>query len=786
MHTVKHESPPRRLWWMLTLVLVTPAILSAQSTQELAQHLRDLEPDVVSGEQQRQTIGMIQRDIQRRRNRANAQNRAEWEAIKSREDWETYRDKRLQRLKTSLGQFPPRPDTLTSHVTGVVEGDGFRIENLVYESRPGNWVPGNLYVPATVSDSMPALLIVHSHHGDKTHGELQDMGMTWARAGCLVLVIDQVGYGERRAHHFHSQDDYAGEFKSWRQDYYHRYDSGIQLRLAGDSLMGWFMWDLMRGVDLLLARQGVDPQRIVILGSVAGGGDPCAVTAALDKRIAGAVPFNFGGLQPESYPLPEDAENTFNFAMSSYWDSTRGLPRTCSDGFFHWTIVGGIAPRPLIYAHEFMWDREHDPVWKRFERIYGGFYGQRENLDFAIGKGSVRDSSDTASHCTHIGRYHRQFIHPALARWFGIPVDPGDEYNNRIDDAALLCMTSEFRERFAPKPFVELVSELGDARVASARQRLRAQSIEAQRTTLRREFSEVLGPVEPGPPRLLASTADAHFAPSMIVHRLLLETEAGISVPMLLLSPTTNSPSPVVIAVSQSGKAAFLAERSETIAKLILAGIAVCLPDVRGTGETREDAARGRTSGDTDNSVNMQMFGETILGQRLRDLRSVLSFLREREGLDVATVGLWGDSFVVPNPAATDFHVPHDVARSARQPEPLGGLLALLMTLYEDDVDAVYIHQGMASYLSVLDAPQVYIPHDAVVPQALLAGDLSEIASAITPTSLRLSAMVDALNRRMTDEQVQRAYSGLAPSQLELTQFGDDGDAAAWIIESLK
>ena len=35
---------------------------------------------------------------------------------------------------------------------------------------------------------MPGLLIVHSHHRDKTHGELQDMGMTWARAGCLVLV----------------------------------------------------------------------------------------------------------------------------------------------------------------------------------------------------------------------------------------------------------------------------------------------------------------------------------------------------------------------------------------------------------------------------------------------------------------------------------------------------------------------------------------------------------------------------------------------------------------------
>jgi len=789
LNTVTQATSWLRLSWILGLVLITPGVVSAQSPEALAVHLRGLEPNVLSEQQKRQTVGMVQRDIQRRRNAANAQDRSEWKAITSRADWEAYRDERLRRLKMSLGTFPERVERLNWHVTGVIKGAGFQIENIVYENRPGNWVPGNLYVPAIVSDSMPGLLIVHSHHRDKTHGELQDMGMTWARAGCLVLVIDQVGYGERRAHPFDSQGDYSGDFKSWRQDYYYRYDSGIQLRLAGDSLMGWFVWDLMRGVDLLLAREGADPQRIVILGSVAGGGDPCAVTAALDKRIAGAVPFNFGGLQPESYPLPENAEETFNFAMSSYWDSTRGLPGTCSDGFFHWTIVGGIAPRPLIYAHEFMWDRQRDPVWRRFQRIYDGFYGERAKLAFAVGKGSVRDSSDIASHCTHIGRYHRQFIHPAFARWFDIQVGVDGEYSNHVDRSALLCMTSEFRERFAPQGFVKLVSELGESRVASASQRLRTQSVESQRTTLRRELSELLGPVEPARARVLASTTDAQDAqlmPSMSVRRLLLETEEGISVPLLMLSPNSNSASPVVIAIAQAGKEVFLAQRSETIARLIQAGVTVCLPDVRGTGETLEGSSRGRTSGDVGRSVNMQMFGETILGQRLRDLRSVLSYLRDRKDLDGTKVAIWGDAFVPPNPADTDFNVPHDVTREARKPEPLGGLLALLLALYEDDIHAVYIHQGLASYLSVLQVPHVYIPHDAVLPQALNVGDLSDLAAAISPTRLRLSAMVDALNRSMTDEQLRRTYRSLPPGQLALTQIGGSGDPAAWIIESLK
>ena len=103
---------------------------------------------------------------------------------------------------------------------------------------------------------MPGILLCHSHHNPKTQGELQDMGMTWARLGCLVLVMDQLGHGERRQHPFVSAQDYSGQFPVGRQDYHFRYNTGIQLHLIGDSLMGWMAWDLWRGVDLLLVPPG--------------------------------------------------------------------------------------------------------------------------------------------------------------------------------------------------------------------------------------------------------------------------------------------------------------------------------------------------------------------------------------------------------------------------------------------------------------------------------------------------------------------------------------------------
>src|SRR5713226_944154 len=300
---------------------------------------------------------MIETDLRRRHEAANDRDAAEWAQVTSREDWERYLAPRLQALRDSLGRFPAPPAELRAWTTGSVDGDRYRVENLLFESRPGVQVTANLYLPSPRRDGMPALLIVHSHHNPKSHGELQDMGMTWARQGCVVLVMDQLGHGERRQHR-------AGP----RQDYRFRAITGTQLHLIGDSLMGWMVWDIQRGIDLLLGQPGVDPEKMILIGAVAGGGDPAAVAAALDARVQCVIPFNFGGPQPEtSYPLPDDAEESFDYLGRGSWESTRNLRLSGREGFLPWVIVAAVAPRRLVYAHEFSWDRERDPVWQRLQ-----------------------------------------------------------------------------------------------------------------------------------------------------------------------------------------------------------------------------------------------------------------------------------------------------------------------------------------------------------------------------------------------------------------------------------
>jgi cephalosporin-C deacetylase-like acetyl esterase len=824
---------------LVLLPVVAPAAAFAaepSAVARLAEHLRELPANVLAEDQRRALVDEIRDDLDNRLQAANDRSSRQWRTIQSRTDWERFRDERLGRLRESLGQFPAPPEKLDVRVTGTLDGKGYAVENLVYESRPGLWVTANLYRPARLRRSMAGILISHSHHTPKEHGELQDMGMTWARAGCVVLVPDHLGHGERRQHPFVTADDYHEPYRVSRQDYYFRYDTGIQLHLVGESLIGWIVWDLMRGVDVLLAREGVDPARIILLGAVAGGGDAAAVAGALDRRIAAVVPFNFGGPQPETtYPLPDDAEDSFDYAGRGSWESTRNLRRSAADGFLPWVIVGAIAPRRLIYAHEFSWDRPRDPVWKRLERIYG-LYDARDHLAFAHGGGVLQGRPPEATHCTHIGQVHRAMIHPVFRRRFELALTEEDEYQDRRDPSELRCMTPEQERKLRPRRLCELVAELAAGRAAGLHQKLAGKPPEARRADLRTRWARLLGDVRPrGEPRDLIGTpperpGTGEQVGRIWIKRTILTSQSEPPIPVLLLLPlrveeervrlaAPEAGLPVVVPLAQAGKEAFLRHRADQIAALVAGGAAVCLPDVRGTGETRISASRGRSSAATARSSTTLMLGDTMVGARLRDLLVVLRCLRASSHVDGKRIALWGDSFAPVNPPETDSYgaragsrepvagaptprstterasvqeVPRGVDGRPAQSEPLGGLLALLGALFEDDVRAVYVRGAVSDFHSVLESPFVQIPHDAVIPGVILAGDLGELSAALAPRPLRLDALVDGLNRRRSDQAARRIYAPAAaayrkcgaPERLGLHPL--DPPAPRWLLDQLK
>ncbi len=616
----------------------------------VAADFKDVDPNVFPKDDPRakELPRMMGADAKKRMQEANLRESKAFAAVTTKAEWEKYRDVRIAALRASLGTFPDAPKDMPVKVTRELDGDGFVIHNVVYESRPGLWVSANLYLPAKPPEKMPGVIISHAHHTPKTQGELQDMGMTWARSGVAVLVPDHLGHGERRQHDFRTEKDYDKPFRVSRQDYYFRYNSNLQLSAAGESLMGWMAWDLMRGVDVLLKQKNIDKDRIIMLGAVAGGGDPAGVTAALDPRIACVIPFNFGGWQPES-SVVANPDRDFAWFGDGYWESTRGLRNGARDGFAHFVIVGSVAPRKVIYAHEFAWDAKTDPAWPRLQKVFG-FYDAKDSLRVAHGAGSVRESGPGNTHCTHVGATHRKMIYPALKEWFGMPVP--EEYSKRRPSEDLMCWTEAAVKELKPRTAYLVAAERASTYLRGERTRVESLPAAQRCAAVRKGLATLLGDIEPpAKPKVIEGKGESLDAG--ILMRYALELEPGVIVPFLFITPNSDRGRvPVVVMLGHGGKAQLLKGRGSAVAAFLNAGVAVCLVDVRGTGETQPgDGSPSRGGSRTSISQTNLILGQSVVGAQLRDLRSVLRWLQAHDRIDAKKLALWGDSFAKANPA---------------------------------------------------------------------------------------------------------------------------------------
>jgi hypothetical protein len=366
---------------------------------------------------------------------------------------------------------------------------------------------------------------------------------------------------------------------------------------------------------------------------------------------------------------------------------------------------------------------------QRSEKVWG-FYGAKENLATSQAYGLIRLSMERVSHCFSIGPQQRAELYPILKQWFDIPFPSAkdlailpdsqlstnpereeaarQERDRRRPHADLLSMTPEVSATLSRKKMHQLAYEMGERYLRAARERRQALDPKARAAQLRKELQPMLGDIEPA----LSPQAEGAWRrtlPGAEAEAVSLTVEDGIRVPLLLLRPQSGQPAPVVIAVAHSGKERFLASRTADVAKLLQAGIAVCLPDVRGAGETAPAPEGGSYKSLAQREFDL---GRNFLGSRLKDLRTVLAWLRTRPELDRSRMAVWGESFSPPNPA--DLWVDELEYEGSPQiqyrADPSGAHLALLAALYEDDVRAVVGRGALAGYLSGLGDAVTYAP----------------------------------------------------------------------------
>lgn len=189
-----------------------------------------------------------------------------------------------EKLTEIIGPFPGRTP-LNARVAGTLTRDGYRIEKTIYESLPGYYVTGALYVPDGLKGKCPAVFYACGHSVDGFRAEMyQHICINLVKKGFVVFTIDPMGQGER----YEYWDPERQEKRFAIPDHEHSY-AGAQCLIAGYSTARYFIWDVIRGIDYLLTRGEVDPDRIGMTGR-SGGGNLTAYVGALDERLVATAP----------------------------------------------------------------------------------------------------------------------------------------------------------------------------------------------------------------------------------------------------------------------------------------------------------------------------------------------------------------------------------------------------------------------------------------------------------------------------------------------------------------
>jgi cephalosporin-C deacetylase-like acetyl esterase len=289
--------------------------------------------------------------------------------VRSLEEWKAKRPALRRELLYMLGLDPlPERTPLRAEITGTLDRPEYRVEKVVFQSLPGLYVTGNLYLSKKAPPPLPAVVYAcgHSPHPLGAKWDYQDRAAWFAEHGHACFILDTLEFGEVPGLH-HGIHDL--NLWSWLS--------------RGYTPAGVEVWNAMRAVDYLESRSEIDGSRVGMTG-ISGGGATTWFTAAVDERIAAAAPVC----------------STYVFgSQAAHWVASG----QCDCIYFHNTflqdfpIVGAlIAPRPLLIASgqkdsDFPPDGYHE-VFRRAKRVYDLHAGAPKE------SGAIREIDEDAGH----------------------------------------------------------------------------------------------------------------------------------------------------------------------------------------------------------------------------------------------------------------------------------------------------------------------------------------------------------------------------------------------------
>lgn len=254
----------------LALVLWSSSCLGAEDLKTLPPKIDGVEPKA-----------MMHTYLMERLREAVDRHDATYEAIKTPEQATAYQQRMRQFFIDQLGGFPERTP-LNSKIAGKQDRGAYRVEKVVFESRPRHYVTAVLYLPNTAPPH-PGVLVPCGHSANgKAEGAYQRACILLATNGFVVLCYDPIDQGERHQLLSDQGKPLAAGTTGHSM-------IGVGSILLGLNTASYRVWDGMRAIDYLQSRPEVDGERIGCTGN-SGGGTLTSYLMALDDRIVCAAP----------------------------------------------------------------------------------------------------------------------------------------------------------------------------------------------------------------------------------------------------------------------------------------------------------------------------------------------------------------------------------------------------------------------------------------------------------------------------------------------------------------
>ncbi len=612
------------------------------------------------------------------------------------EQWEQRRVELRRQLWNSMGSFPlENRQPIHARITGSIDHGDHVIQKILYESMPGLYVTALAYVPKNVKGRMPAVICVNGHWPQAKATEIiQRRCVSLARMGVIAFCQDVIGTGERQA--------YNGSPPQW----YHGFFRGATPWLVDRSLLGYVMYECIRALDYLNTRDDVDPKRIMCTGA-SGGGKQSMFFAALDDRLAGAVPVCY----VSSYQAHIGA-------TACVGEVPVNILRYANQ----WEILGLHAPRPLLCIGAsrdvpVFLPKEMYATLEQTKQIYR-LYGAENHV-----RGAEVDSKHDYNRemreifYSHVSEHLLEKKQASITEASDLPVEKEEVLRVGLPES------SETMQSLTYQRGKELVARHQIPKNPGAWKEERERIL----SRLKEETFGGFPHAHEGKWKLVKKVAYHGYSGEHWT----LEPESGVTVPAVLLFPpqnSANSKSPAVLIVDEEGKRSAF-ERG-IVDALLSSGRVVLAIDYRGTGETAgtvPSIAYGPGTPEYNLSNYGLFIGRPIMSMWVSDVRCGTDLLASRVEVDGNRISIAGRG--------------------------RGGLAALLAAAYDDRIHSVALEEMLATWVFNEEFRDIGLAY--FIPKILTLADIPQLIACLAPRAVLIVNPVDGRRLRMVANEAR-------------------------------